>query len=88
MQTVPLPNPSAAQASRPSVARQNEVNTLDNAARAAVVDSFRTRSLGNQTEYMQGVKRVDFLGRKNLFAGLTRARDGQDRWDIHFVASA
>ncbi|OJA21034.1 hypothetical protein AZE42_05535 [Rhizopogon vesiculosus] len=31
-----------------------------------------------------GVKRVDFLGPKIFFAGITRARDGSDSWDLHF----
>lgn len=35
-----------------------------------------------------GVKRVDFLGPKVFFAGLSPSMDGQNRWDAHFVPTA
>ncbi|KAG2150359.1 hypothetical protein DEU56DRAFT_898796 [Suillus clintonianus] len=38
-------------------------------------------------QHAQGVKRVDFLGPKVLFAGLARARDGSDSWGIYFSQS-
>jgi hypothetical protein len=51
---------------------------------AVAIDSFRARSRADPRERAQGVKRVDFLGPKVFFAGLTRARDGSDSWDLHF----
>lgn len=50
----------------------------------AAIDSFRARSRADQREHALGVKRLDFLGPKVFFAGLTRARDGSDSWNIHF----
>ncbi|KAG1890260.1 hypothetical protein F4604DRAFT_1709527 [Suillus subluteus] len=50
----------------------------------AAIDSFRARSRADQREHALGVKRLDFLGPKIFFAGLTRARDGSDSWNIHF----
>ncbi|KAG0699182.1 hypothetical protein DFH29DRAFT_809422, partial [Suillus ampliporus] len=51
---------------------------------SVAIDSFRARSRTDPHEQAQGVKCVDFLGPKVFFAGLTRARDGSDSWDIHF----
>ncbi|KAG2142424.1 hypothetical protein DEU56DRAFT_794193 [Suillus clintonianus] len=53
----------------------------------AAIDSFRARSRADSREHAQGVKRVDFLGPKFFFAGLARARDGSDSWEIHFSQS-
>lgn len=50
----------------------------------AAIDSFRARSRADQREHALGVKRLDFLGPKFFFVGLTRARDGSDSWNIHF----
>ncbi|KAF8124523.1 hypothetical protein EV363DRAFT_703992 [Boletus edulis] len=35
-----------------------------------------------------GMKRIDFLGPNVFFAGLSMSRDGQDRWEVHFVPRA
>ncbi|OJA19765.1 hypothetical protein AZE42_12739 [Rhizopogon vesiculosus] len=51
---------------------------------AVAMESFRVRSRADPRERAQGVKRVDFLGPKVFFTGLTRARDGSDSWDLHF----
>lgn len=51
----------------------------------AAIDSFRGRSRADPREHAQGVKRVDFLGPKVFFAGLARARDGSDSWEIQFA---
>lgn len=51
----------------------------------AAMDSFRARSRADPREHPQGVKCVDFLGPKVFFAGLARARDGSDSWEIHFA---
>lgn len=32
-----------------------------------------------------GLKRIDFLGPKTRFAGMSRIQDGSDRWVVHFV---
>ncbi|THH06420.1 hypothetical protein EW146_g9613 [Bondarzewia mesenterica] len=32
-----------------------------------------------------GLRRVDFLGSRTRFAGLSKASDGTDRWTVHFV---
>ncbi|KAG1816083.1 uncharacterized protein BJ212DRAFT_1272293 [Suillus subaureus] len=50
----------------------------------AAIDSFRARTRADQREHALGVKRLDFLGPKIFFVGLTRARDGSDSWNIHF----
>jgi len=50
---------------------------------AVAVESFRARSRADQRERAQGMKRVDFLGPKVFFAGLTGARDGSNTWDLH-----
>ncbi|KAG1748456.1 uncharacterized protein EDB91DRAFT_1114088 [Suillus paluster] len=69
-----------------SVASQ-EMQRSSRAASAAI-ESCRARSRADPREYAQGVKRVDFLGPKVFFAGLARARDGSDSWEIHFSHSA
>ncbi|KAG2055925.1 hypothetical protein BDR06DRAFT_1019892 [Suillus hirtellus] len=51
----------------------------------AAIDSFRARSRADPREHAQGVKRVDFLGPKVFFAGLARARDGSDSWEMLFA---
>ncbi|OAX34422.1 hypothetical protein K503DRAFT_444548 [Rhizopogon vinicolor AM-OR11-026] len=51
---------------------------------AVAMHSFRARCRADPREHAQGVKRVDFLGPKVFFNGLTRARDGSDSWDLHF----
>ena len=53
-------------------------------SQAVAIDSFRARSRADPREHAQGVKRIDFLGPKIFFAGLSRARDGSDSWDLHF----
>lgn len=55
---------------------------------AVALDHFRARTRTNPYEHAQGVKRIDFLGSKVLFAGLTIARDGSDSWDVHFSQRA
>ncbi|KAG0704491.1 hypothetical protein DFH29DRAFT_372755 [Suillus ampliporus] len=54
---------------------------------STAMNSFRARSCADPREHAQGVKRVDFLGPKVFFAGLTRARDGSDSWEIYFSQS-
>ncbi|KIJ11719.1 hypothetical protein PAXINDRAFT_137749 [Paxillus involutus ATCC 200175] len=49
---------------------------------------FRARTRTDPREFAQGVKRIDFLGPNVYFAGLSRARDGSDRWDVYFSPSA
>jgi hypothetical protein len=51
----------------------------------SAIDSFRIKSCADPREYVQC---IDLLGPKVFFAGLTRARDGSDRWEIHFSQSA
>lgn len=51
---------------------------------AVAIDSFWARSRADPREHAQGVKRIDFLGPKIFFAGLSKARDGSDSWDLHF----
>ncbi|KAG1751571.1 uncharacterized protein EDB91DRAFT_1106051 [Suillus paluster] len=60
-----------------------QMHRLSHAVSAAI-DFFRARSRADPREHAQGVKRVDFLGPKVFFAGITRARDGSDSWDIYF----
>ena len=55
---------------------------------AAASEYFRTRTRADPREFAQGVKRIDFLGPNVFFAGLSRSRDGQDRWEVHFVPRA
>jgi len=50
----------------------------------AAVESFRARSRADQREHALGVKRLDFLGPRIFFVGLSIARDGSDSWNIHF----
>ena len=55
---------------------------------AAASEYFRARTHADPREFAQGVKRIDFLGPNVFFAGLTRSRDGRDRWEVHFVPRA
>lgn len=55
---------------------------------AAASEYFRARTLADPREFAQGVKRIDFLGPNVFFAGLSRSRDGQDRWEVLFVPKA
>jgi hypothetical protein len=55
---------------------------------SAASEYFRARTLADPREFAQGVKRIDFLGPNVFFAGLSRSRDGQDRWEVHFVPRA
>ncbi|OJA08774.1 hypothetical protein AZE42_01296 [Rhizopogon vesiculosus] len=41
----------------------------------------------HRSSHAGSVKGIDLLGPKVFFAGLTRARDGSDRWEIHFSQS-
>ncbi|KAH7920766.1 hypothetical protein BV22DRAFT_1073441 [Leucogyrophana mollusca] len=67
---------------------QHELVTQFPWAATSAAESFRARTRADPGEYAQGVKRLDIIGPNYFFVGLTRARDGQDRWDIHFSASA
>lgn len=58
------------------------------AAFASASEYFRARTHADPREFAQGVKRIDFLGPNVLFAGLSRSRDGQDRWVVHLVPRA
>jgi hypothetical protein len=55
---------------------------------SAASEYFRARTLADPREFAQGVKRIDFLGPNVFFAGLSRSRNGQDRWEVHFVPRA
>ncbi|EIW78120.1 hypothetical protein CONPUDRAFT_138552 [Coniophora puteana RWD-64-598 SS2] len=65
------------------------VNTQEAAALAAGIQaasaSFNARCGSDSRVRAQGMKRFDFLGMKFFFVGLTRARDGSDRWEAHFA---
>ncbi|KAI9569790.1 hypothetical protein HD554DRAFT_2313172 [Boletus coccyginus] len=49
---------------------------------------FGARTHADPREFAQGVERIDFLGPNVFFAGLSRSRDGRDRWEVHFVPRA
>ncbi|KAF8434739.1 hypothetical protein L210DRAFT_3484952 [Boletus edulis BED1] len=55
---------------------------------AAASEYFRARTHADPREFAQGMKRIDFLGPNVFFAGLSMSRDGQDRWEVHFVPRA
>jgi len=55
--------------------------------RSVASHEMQRPSHADPREHAQGVKGVDFLGPKVFFAGLTRARDGSDSWDLHFSQS-
>ena len=55
---------------------------------AVASEYFRVRTQTDPREFAQGVKRIDFLGPNVFFAGLSPSRDGQGRWEVHFVPMA
>ncbi|OAX34420.1 hypothetical protein K503DRAFT_859221 [Rhizopogon vinicolor AM-OR11-026] len=69
---------------REQLNRSAAAHEMRNPSHAVAMDSFRARCRADPREHAQGVKRVDFLGPKVFFNGLTRARDGSDSWDLHF----
>ncbi|KAI5989590.1 hypothetical protein EDD15DRAFT_2284296 [Pisolithus albus] len=69
-------------------ALQRGVSPQEATVSHTVSEYFRARTRADPREYAQGVKRVDFLGPKVFFAGLSPSMDGQNRWDAHFVPTA
>ncbi|KIJ59990.1 hypothetical protein HYDPIDRAFT_117902 [Hydnomerulius pinastri MD-312] len=64
------------------------VSPMETAVSGIASEYFRARTRADPREFAQGVKRMDFLGPNVFFLGLSRAYDGQDRWDVHFSSSA
>ncbi|KAF9218679.1 hypothetical protein BS17DRAFT_666338, partial [Gyrodon lividus] len=60
------------------------VSPMETTVSGIVSEYFRARVRADAREFAQGIKGIDFLGPNVFFAGLSRARDGQDRWDVYF----
>ncbi|KAG9310043.1 hypothetical protein JVU11DRAFT_10086 [Chiua virens] len=67
------------------VRNPNGVSVYDVLAR---IRDVLDRSVSQTEMGTMGMKRIDFLGPNVLFAGLSRSRDGQDRWEVRFVPGA
>ena len=52
-------------------------------AQHCVVVAYETRCSGNETEARKGVKRVDFLGERRTFLGLSSSRMGPNVWVLN-----
>ncbi|EIM89185.1 uncharacterized protein STEHIDRAFT_167070 [Stereum hirsutum FP-91666 SS1] len=64
---------------RPADRREYDAHSQPVQQIASSTFAARRRTSGD------GLKRIDFLGPKTRFAGMSRIQDGSDRWVVHFV---
>lgn len=66
------------------VIAKEEYGMLSSQLANAASATFHTRARINPQAMSEGVKRVDCLGSKVLFLGITRAIDGSNTWNVRF----